>query len=598
MRQPLLIKSEKGSAMLITLLVVTLMISLGVVLLSVVSQGMKTSAAGEARIMAEALAQKGLDEATAAVHSAVAYANANEPDYRLRAELLERHLVGASGRTGLLATLPGSFPGAKRNQSYEVKAVSSRVTDLKATPSGKAAMYPDYPYVRKITVQSTGVVGMNPPVKVAKSRVMYVNSINPVMRYAVSANVDDASLALPAGSAGRTALALNGAVYTVGDMYVHGDLKISDRATFLKEPGVTGGVATGLPALRGFYQATGDVIKSSGRVFDASSLPVRDTSLEKAERVDVKAIVGTIMGRHAGGCSGLCAAPAEPVESPEWIAAPEEKGWRHYDQVWLQVNGATVIKGNGAGQPSDVLLTNSLLSMSPGSKLTIQGGSLTVDYPDPELVVADLQGTVALDEGKLLAVNGNAVIGDGFRLQSGNIFIRGDLKVYGNINLFGTVYVDGNVELRDIRSINKGCTVPSGGSCPPLVIAASGSIEMGEYIHDTDTEIAAYLYANQAVKLYGVYSKLNLVGGIHADKGLELNAVLGGLTSIPGAKELDPVWLRYAIRSQTGLKPEDSRLRIAHDINLYDNPPAGIPLSRYFNLYISHTTYEAGQEAP
>ncbi len=591
-----LLRSEQGSALLITLLTVTLLISLGVVLLGVVSQGMRTSAAGEARIVAEALAQKGLDEATAVLRAAVVHANTVEPDARQRAEWLDNQLLGLNGYSSILATLPGTFPGASDQESYVIAVESEPVADLKATPVGKATVYPDYPYVRKVTVYATGKVAMSVPIQVHKSRVMYINSINPVMRYAVSANVDEERLALPAGDPRRTALALNGAVYTVGDIYVDGDLRISDRATFLKEPGVTDHVDTELPALRGFYNATGELIRSSGRLFDASSLPIRDPALEQAERVDVSSTVGTIMSQHVDGCAGLCAVVPELPEEPEWIMDTEQEGWKHYEQVWAQVEGDSIVRPPASGLSADVLLTNSLFSMTPDSSLTIEGGSLAVDYPDPELVVADMQGTLTLDEGEVLAVNGNAVIGDGFRLESGNLFVQGDLKVYGEINLFGTVYVDGNVELRDIRSINTGCSADD-GRCPPLIIAASGSIELGEYVHDTDTEMFAYLYANQSIKLYGVYSKLNLVGGIHADEGLELNAVLGSLNAVPGATELDPVWERYAIGTQAGLNPETSRLRIAHDRHLYENPPVGIPLADDFNLYISHTAYESGQEA-
>lgn len=589
--RPRILASEKGSALLITLLVVTLFIILGVVLLGVVSQGIKSSAAGEARIIAESLAQKGLDEATVALREAVSSANRTEPDYRQRTELLEQNLLGMNGMNSLLSTLEGTYPGAEPRESYEIKIVSDPVADLKSTPTGRVSVDPDYPYVRKVTVYSTGKVDMMPAVSVAKSRVMYVNSINQVMRYAVSANMED-------GEGSPPALTMNGAVYTIGDMFVQGDVQMGDQATFLKEPGQTGQIATTLPALRGFYNATGRLINSSGQTFDARSLPVRDTSLEQAERVEVDQTVATVMSRYTGACT-LCLVPPEPMEWPEWILADaEQEGWKHYDQVWAQISGSSLIRPQAGARPADILLTNSLLSMEPGSELTVQGGSLTVDYQDPDLVVADLQGTVRLDEGQVLAINGNTVIGDGFRLEGGQLFVRGDLKVYGAVKLFGTVYVDGNVELRDISSMNTGCAEPSEGSCRPLIIAASGSIEIGEYIHDdADTEIAAYLYANGAIKLYGVYSRLRLVGGIHADQGLELNAVLGELSPLPGAPQSEPIWERYAIRTQTGLEPETSRLRITHDINLYETPPAGIPLAHQFNLYISRTAYESGQEA-
>lgn len=586
-----MLASEKGSTMLITLLVVTLFIIMGVVLLGVVSQGMKSSAAGEARIIAESLAQKGLDEATVALREAIASANRTETDYRRRTELLEQQMLGESGMNSLLSTLEGTYPGASPRESYEIRIVSDPVADLKSSPVGRVNVDPDYPYVRKVTVYSTGKVAMMPAVRVAKSRVMYVNSINQVMRYAVSASIEDQEGSPPA-------LTMNGAVYTIGDIFVQGDWQMRDQAAFLKEPGQTGQVATALPALRGFYNATGRLINSSGQRFDAQSLPIRDTLLEQAERVEVDRTVGNIMSRYTSACA-LCLTIPEPMEWPEWILADaEQEGWKHYDQVWAQVSGESLIRPPTGGRPADILLTDSLLSMEHGSELTVQGGSLIVDYQDPDLVVADLQGTVRLDEGQVLAINGNTVIGDGFRLEGGQLFVRGDLKVYGAVKLFGTVYVDGNVELRDISSMNTGCSEPSEGTCRPLIVAASGSIEIGEYIHDdADTEIAAYLYANGAIKLYGVYSRLRLVGGIHADQGLELNAVLGELSLLPGAAESDPVWERYAIRAQTGLAPEASRLRITHDINLYESPPAGIPLAGEFNLYISRTAYESGQEA-
>ncbi|MOA48707.1 hypothetical protein D3C78_1714890 [compost metagenome] len=54
---------------------------------------------------------------------------------------------------------------------------------------------------------------------------------------------------------------------------------------------------------------------------------------------------------------------------------------------------------------------------------------------------------------------------------------------------------------------------------------------------------------------------------------------------------LDPVWERYGIQHQSSLNAADSRLRVMHDINLYEAPPAGIPLSELFNLYVTEAAY-------
>lgn len=583
------LQTEQGSALLVTLLSIVLLTVLGLVLLQFVQQGMKSSTAQEGQIMAEALAQKGLDEALATVESAVEAANGIS-DYRDKANWLETNI------NAILNTLPGTFPGADGKGSYSVEMESS-AADLKSTPLGRVRALPDYPYVRKITVTCTGRTKLWPAVTVSRRMEMYVSSINPVMRYALSANVDDSLLSLPAGDPRRTAIQLNGAPYIVGNIFAGGDLSVSDKALFMKEPGVEGQIDTSLPTLRGFYKAVGNTRTTGSSLFADASVPLEDAQLQPAERVDVQNTVNQALARYLSGSDVQSLLPV-PLEDPQVSLSGDLPGGKHYDQAWVTVNGTARLTAPSPGQSADVLISGGLLDMLEGSSLKISGGSLLVDAYDPDLVVANLAGRLQLDEGQAAVIRGNAVINDGFRLDSGSLFVQGDLKIYGNVNLFGTVYVDGNVELRDLASINGSCSggegeeEGEGKTCPPLIIAASGAIELGEYVQDQGSTIHAFLYANGPMKLYGVYSKLNFIGGLHADEGLELNAVKGGLQPVAGAADSDPVWNRYTLPNQSAQPETASRLDVTHDMNLYETPPAGIPVTDTFNVYVSQLVFD------
>lgn len=578
-----ILTGEQGSVLLITLLTVALMVIMGVLLLQVVQQGLRSSTASEARILADSLAQRGLDEALATL-TAAAESASQQVDYRTKANWLEQHI------SAILATLPGRFTAADPRGSYSIE-VKSGVEDLRSTPLGNSLRIPDLPYVRKITIRSTGQIAVSPVVTVSKQMTVYLSSLNPVMRYALSADTNSHPQSGSGTASGQAALRLNGAAYIVGNIFADGDFSVSASASFMKEPGVSGQIATSLPSLRGYYYTTGKMLQPQDKRFGSGSIPLADPSLKKSEPIDVEGIVAKAVVRHTRSGKVYDLLP-ELLDATQLQITGRNKGGKHYDQIWVSVAGATEWVRPAGGQPSDVLIRNGLFDMLPGSSLKISGGSLVIDSPNPDIVTASLSGELALEEDQALLIRGNAVINDGFRLTSGRLFVQGDLKIYGDVNLYGTVYVDGDVELRDLKSLNSHCNASTSTSisCGPLIIAASGKIELSEYVQDRETQIHAFLYANQEMKLYGVYSRIKIVGGLHG-AGLELNAAKGTLLPIAGAGASAPVWSKFMLPEQSRQSEISSRLQVVHDINLYEQPPAGIPVTDIFNIYVSDSSY-------
>ena len=209
-----------------------------------------------------------------------------------------------------------------------------------------------------------------------------------------------------------------------------------------------------------------------------------------------------------------------------------------YNDQWVTVDGEVNVKdAASATTEADVFVNNGVFTMAnDNSKLNLINGSLYVKSPDSNLIAADLRGELSLAAGKFAAVDGNVTLNNGFRFPKGTMYIKGDLKIIGNVWLQGTVYVDGNVELKQMTSINKEDEGSSGATLTPLIVIASGEIVLGNSTNAGDENVRAFFYTKQGIRLYGVMSKLKLIGGIHGGAGgVELNAVRCDLTSGGGS---------------------------------------------------------------
>ncbi|TVY10419.1 hypothetical protein [Paenibacillus cremeus] len=581
---------EEGSALVIALLAVVVMTVLGLVLMDVLRGGMVQAVTTEGGIQAEAIAQKGLDDTLALLRGAVAQGEKGT-DYRGRINLVDAKLAEA------VVFLHDKPDVEAKKGTYHIELLSDETKMNPELSPVKPVTSPDFPYVRKFVIKSTGVIESKPEKRVTKQMTVYVSTINPVFRYPVSSGKD---------------LTMNGTPYVTGDVLVRGDsFLVGDEAFFTGVRGSKYGLPTGLPALRGFLRVDGDGVAGGIQKYysklsdgtDASSdlldpayftdqyFPLEDASLDNDVAVDAAAYVKDKAETKLNSrlSTGFGSTVTGLLDYTLYNSANASSVL--YDGEWVTVQG-NVTNGNGSAD-ADLFVNSGVLMMDDeNGSLTVKRGSIYIKSPDSNLVAADLRGKLNVDEDRFVAVDGNVTLNQGFDFPRGSMYIKGDLKIIGNIRLQGTVYVDGNVELKEMKSINK--KLNAADEPIPLIIVASGEIVLGNNTNENNEEVRAFLYSKKNMTLYGVISKLNLLGGIHGESGVELNAVRGELSSagLTPTVYAGPAWSGQTVQpGQQSMAADTSRLQIFYDNNLYDKPPYGIPITSQFNVFVKDIQY-------
>lgn len=601
--------SEEGSALVIALLAVVMMTILGLVLMDVLRGGAVQAVSSEAGIQAEAIAQKGLDDTVAQIRRAVAIGeslgdgitNNGKTIYRNRITQVELQLSSILpfidqhvGDQNDPKDEDGQVVAANKG-TYRIDILSS--ASINPESRNKPITNPDFPYVRKFVVKSRGMIDGNPGKMVTKQMTVYVSTINPVFRYPVSSGGD---------------LKLNGTPYVVGDILVRGSsLQVKDEAFFIGSAGSSFGIETGLPALRGFIRVKGDgdlgndtkkykLVTGTGErtgdlldptYFTEQYFPLEDPTLDYDTAIDVGLYVNgkldpSKLDQRLAGSFGERNIDLIDYELYETTKSKSIL----YENMWVSYQGRVTVDPSSSEPNGDVFIDNGTLTLydptdraDDNPHLTLKRGSLYVRSTDPNLVAADLRGTLNIDEDRFVAVRGNVTLNNGFKFPQGTMYIDGDLKIIGDITLQGTVYVKGNVELKEMTSINRDTGQPD---LIPLIVIASGEIVLGNNTNENNDQVRAFLYSQKGLKLYGVISKLNLFGGVHGEAGVELNAVRGELTGGGTITEYVGRWNGRVPEGQANLSVDKSRLQILYDNTLNDKPPTGIPTTHGFNVFV------------
>lgn len=591
--------SEEGAALLIAMLAIVLMTVIGTVLLTVLRNGFVNAHAAEAEIQAEMLAQNGLDEALGLIYKAVNRGNAGT-DY------LSRSAQTRSAIKDILNSVNDGYEKETARGKYTVSFMRGGEADPEINPfdveddklrtgviefpNQAAAAYPPQPYVHQIVIKSVGeTTNVQPKRTVTKLMKVYVSTINPVFRYPLSA---------------ANSMTLNGSPYIKGDVLVRnentGYLLNTDKASF--KVGVNGNyqVTTSLPYLQGFIHViSGRYYKDSAigspsdfnPAYFSSSSTFSDTSLEPDTDIEVGSTVndlldaGNIAQIQNGGAFYNAAVLGGYFSGARSSSMETSMPGRNYQGQWLTVDGDLQVKGNlVVDEGVFTLRENSALSFVANDN-SGQPGIMYVKYSDPDLVAANLSGSLTVPEGQYVLIEGNAVLKD-FTF-SGKMFVKGELKIIGDLKVTdGSIYVDGNVELKEMDSINQDAN-------QPVIIATSGKFVMADNLLTNESatnnqnKIRAFLYSRQDLHLYGVASRLQIIGGVHGNN-VELNAVRGDITRTdptapPGVSDFDA--------NQTGLAPDTSRLKVIYDDNLYLKPPNGIPVTDKVNVFVKEIVY-------
>jgi type II secretory pathway pseudopilin PulG len=557
------IGSEQGAALILAMATIVIMTLIGLVIMEVLLNSNKQVAASEASIQAELIAQKGLDEIRALIQETVDHANTDVlyPGPRDKMAVANtafgnlKNLLSQSSYTKDVPALRGSY------------TVTVAWSDNYLALSKLAAANPEYPYVQKAFITSTGTIPGKSPYHVVKKQMeLYVSTINPVFRYPVSAAGD---------------LTLNGFPYIVGDVLTKGTLIYSNEARFIGNPGSDYGKTTNLPAVKGFIKVNPEkgytnrlTINNSKQwkpdYFFKAFFPFEDPSMIDDEAIDVSSY---FTGQSSRIDLLAVSGQLTPIYSADLVGPNLGKGTLIGQKLttpskvvsqWATISGDLEMTGDLAVIGGVLTIKSTAGPQQPN--VVLHGGSLYVRFGDPDLVAADLSGTMNIDSGQQIVVEGNVALNGGFTLKgNGSMYINGNLKVLGDINVDGTIYVNGNVDLKGMSSINA-------GSNKPLVIVASGSFDFSNNKLDAaGQQIHAFLYSEKDMNLYGVISKIKIYGGIHG-KNVTLNAVGGVEGSFQDMVYTGNTGEKFGFTpNQSSLTADKSLLKVLYNETLYED---------------------------
>ncbi|WHY84889.1 hypothetical protein QNH39_19865 [Neobacillus novalis] len=147
---------------------------------------------------------------------------------------------------------------------------------------------------------------------------------------------------------------------------------------------------------------------------------------------------------------------------------------------------------------------------------------------------------LTIDKSKWLVINGDAYfenIGNEKMNVSANILVTGNVSIKGKIAFNSTMYVLGNTEINnvDISGLDSGELILM--TQRNLEIARLNKFQNPDSSNlDHVDSIKAFLYTNSDAVVYAIGSYINIDGGLFAHGNLEVNAFRG---TVPGADSTD-----------------------------------------------------------
>ncbi|NHN29571.1 hypothetical protein [Paenibacillus agricola] len=612
------LQSEQGAALILAMATVVVMTLLGLVIMNVLLNSNRQVAASEASIQAELLAQKGLDEVRVLIQAAVDQAN---EDSIFSGSSSLSGLLGESGASSTrdkidaanhaLANLKDrlsesaytkNIPALKGSYTISVEEWSDNAAALAKLPPTN----PEHPYIEKIVITSTGTIPGKSPYHVVKKQMeLYVSTIHPVFRYPVSAEGN---------------VVLNGFPYIVGDVLAKGEFIYSNEAQFVGRPGAKDPhpKETNLPAIKGFIKAGGGYtnrLTSSHspdwkpEYFFKSYFPFEDkgmdTGMANVENINIASYFIKQSERMSliAGNSHYTTISSAGLVGPELgigtLNGGKLAGPSKITDQWATISGDLETVG-------DLAVIGGVLAVRSATTVTLKGGSLYVttraqdplaleSYTNPGLVAADLSGTMNIDAGQQISVEGNVALNSGFAMKgTGSMYVNGDLQILGDINVDGTIYVNGKVDLKGMSSINADLK-------KPLIVVASGNIDFSNNnLNTEEQEVHAFLYSQKDMNVYGVLSRIKIYGGIHGHN-ITLNAVGRVEGNVQDVAYANGDTFKFT-PDQTSLSADKSLLKVLYNETLYEDilqsysdldtaPPIRIPTMDKLDVYVKSITY-------
>lgn len=586
-----MVRSEKGSALVLVMFVVLLLTILGVGVLSATIGGAQRTETRENDVQSLHLAQKGLNEATAYIQSQLEGLTDIDPD-KLENILAGLDKQGLDVTTSLGADSSGTIEEIKYSGKQEVNDLNQQT--------------------RKYYINVTASAMVN-GVKRTLNQQIVIDSYPDFLKYAFGS---------------EKTLTLNGAPVLQGNIYAGEQLIVTNMAQY---------VYNGLSGLK--KQTQFPVIKdnvdpgNSGSTVDTGSGEIHVQSLDSIlysddGRSPVSVDSAEDVEQTVRNILGVDVSKIKIKEQKKFVQINVEESF--FDKIAEAFNSSSVTserirneyKSNQLrtwlNSPLSTALITTLSDEAPPMKpeqlpgeasdayqlrlsqyhaelasynntfmnlndSLMYNGNLFIEgvnYHGVSFTTPAKQGTSA-QSPEWLIVNGNLDINNNktsFLPISGNVLVLGNVSIKGNVAFDSTMIALGETKVED--AVIKG--LEESGNTKELVLITKGPVLLNRidaFTNAAPNEMDAFFYTDSSAELYGVGSIFWLKGGFFAKGDLTLNAALGDVSEPVGGLSSG---LPLVFESQQrGLR---ERFKVIYNHEIYTHQQSSLPRVRKVNI--------------
>ena len=168
-----------------------------------------------------------------------------------------------------------------------------------------------------------------------------------------------------------------------------------------------------------------------------------------------------------------------------------------------------------------------------------------------------------IDGDMLLESEGNKTMN-----VKGNILVTGDIKIVGNLSFNSVIYGLGNTTLKNINITCYQNSCDQGNTGEVLILMTQGQLEVSiiNQFEEKADQINGYLYTASEANIYAVGSLLRVEGGIFSKDNLVVNSYRGDADAGPDDIDFD-----------SNNDADASRLHVTNNKRLFLNQTQGLP---------------------
>ncbi|MDP4550472.1 hypothetical protein Q9251_06215 [Alkalihalobacillus macyae] len=532
-----LIRNERGSSLVLVLLVTLVFTVLGLSLLSATVNGTKRTELREDDVQATYVAEKGVDEIV---------------------QSIQTDLRRGLGTSGLTIASFNDFINSTINLHKSTTALNHQTgTSVAKVVSSSVATNV---LRRVIVVESTGNVNGETET-IRKTLEIGPDSVPDVLRYAIG-TYTICSKNPSCDVKGEGNLFLHGAVAIQGDLKVDGDL-ITTNQGYAKYGNHDYWIDTYLPTIKSISDPTSKAkMVLGGEIINFTNEPPYKSHIDRmnfnANHYNAVEPEQAFLGNDYPIIENR-----EPIRDPVVISNNESLYKYTYNDN--AINGEPISKKSlsatsysplqasiaNANMPNENVypyflyryirgnntyeqvynFSNTILSENNIFKRFSTEGSLSITgNPNSYSSTSSKNGIyvgrdLVIGNPDLLTNNRNNTNTYDKLKVSGPFFVGNDLTIEGaNVEFNALIYVKGDVDIQ--YSVLKGLN--ENGKTGSLIVFAEGDIQISNnsLYDDTPSYIRGYFYSGGQFEMYGVGSNVNIDGGISARK-IVLNAIKG-----------------------------------------------------------------------